>query len=156
MIAEEKVYLTSRALENFKKELQDLVQNRRPKAVERVTETRVPGELEENGDYIQAKEDLSFIDGRISELEGIVAKTVLIDEGHDNCQAVNLGCLVTVKADGEEKVFQLVGEWEADPENKKISHESPLGQALFGKKIGEQIEVDAPAGKIIYTIVKIK
>lgn len=155
-MAEEKVYLTSQALENFKKELQDLIETRRPKTVERVAETHVPGELEENSDYIQAKENLSFIDGRISELEGIIAKTVLIDEGHVNCQAVDLGCLITVKTGGEEKIFQLVGEWEADPENKKISHESPLGQALFGKKIGEQIEVDAPAGKIIYTIIKIE
>ncbi len=156
MVVEEKIYLTHEALENFKKELQDLIQTKRPQAVDRVAETRVPGELEENGDYIQAKEELSFIDGRIAELEGIVAKTVLIDEGHVNCQTVNLGCLVTVKINGEQKVFQLVGEWEADPENRKISHESPLGQALFGKKMGGKIEVEAPAGKIIYTIVEIK
>ena len=156
MISEDKVYLTHEALEDFKKELEAMTQTRRPRAIERVAETRVPGELEENSDYIQAKQDLSFIDGRIVELEELVTKAVLIDEGHQSCKIINLGCRVTVKANGEKKVFQLVGEWEADPASQKISHESPLGQALIGKKMGDEVEVEAPAGKIVYTIVSIE
>ncbi len=155
MVNEEKIYLTLEALENFKKEFQVLVEERRPVAIERVAETRTLGEMEESTDHIQAKQDLAFIDGRIVELEGIIAKAVLIDESHANCQNINLGCRVTVKANGTTKVFQLVGEWEADPANQKISHESPLGQALIGKKMGEKVEIEAPAGKIIYTILRI-
>lgn len=152
---DEKVYLTKEALENFKKEFESLVEERRPLALERVAETRVVGELEENNEHIQAKQDLAFVDGRIAELEGIVAKASLIDEGHKNCQSVNLGCLVTVRGNGEKKIFQLVGEWEADPLSAKISHDSPLGQALLGKKVGEKVEIEAPVGKILYTILQI-
>jgi len=124
--------------------------------LERVSETRVLGEMEESGDHVQAKEDLAFLDGRLAELEEIIAKAVLIDEGHSNCTNVNLGCLVTVQSHEGEKVFQLVGEWEADPMNKKISHESPLGQALIGKKVGDEVEVDAPAGRLVYKITQIR
>ncbi|MDP3888437.1 MAG: transcription elongation factor GreA, partial [bacterium] len=144
MATEEKVYLTKEALEAFKKELESLTQVRRPRAVERVAETRVVGEMEESGDYTQAKEDLSFIDGRITELEELLGRAVLIDVDHQKCDTIVLGCRVTVKIDREERVFQLVGEWEADPTSQKISHESPLGQALIGKKLGEKVEIDAP------------
>ena len=68
---------------------------------------------------------------------------------------VELGSKVTLKIDGKEEVYRVVGEWEADPAEKKISHESPLGKALLGKKIGESVEVEAPAGKINYTIVSL-
>jgi transcription elongation factor GreA len=66
-----------------------------------------------------------------------------------------LGCKVTVGINGKKSVFHLVGEWEADPTNQKISHESPLGQALIGKKVGEKVEIDAPAGKLTYTVLSI-
>lgn len=155
MNTDEKVFLTQGALEEFKKEYVLLTQTRRPHALERVAETRVLGEMEESTDHIQAKEDLAFVDGRITELEEIIGKAVLIDDGHKNCTNVQVGCRVTVDSKSGQKVFHLVGEWEADPTNKKISHESPLGQALMGKKIGDQVEVDAPAGKLVYMIVEI-
>lgn len=153
---ENKIYLTQEALENFKKEYQSLTEMRRPRAVERIAESRVLGDLTENSEYTQAKQDLSFIDGRIAELEGVFAKAVLIDKGHKSCQKVDLGCRVTVELKGRKGVFQLVGEWEADPASQKISHESPLGQALIGKKVGDKVEVEAPVGKIIYTILSIE
>lgn len=156
MVNDEKIYLTQEALENFKKEYQVLVEERRPMAIERVAETRTLGEMEESTDHIQAKQDLAFVDGRIAELEEIINKAVLIDEKHANCQNINLGCRVTVRANGETKIFQLVGEWEADPTNQKISHESPLGQALLGKRVGEKVEIEAPVGKIVYTIIEIE
>lgn len=155
MSKDEKIYLTKEALDDFKKEYRELMQVRRPEAVERVAETRVPGEMEENTDHIQAKQDLAFIDGRISELEEVISKAVLLSIEHTKHESVNLGCEVTVKTSKDEKIFQVVGEWEADPIKRKISHESPLGQALIGKKVGDIVEVKAPAGTIVYTITKI-
>lgn len=153
---EDKVYLTKKALEDFKKEYEALVGERRPRALERVAETRVVGELEENSGHTQAKEDLGFVDGRIAELEEVIAKASIIDDEHKSCQCINLGCRVTVRGNGERKIFQLVGEWEADPISQKISHDSPLGQALLGKKVGDKVEIEAPAGKIIYTVLRIE
>jgi len=151
----EKVYLTREGLQELKKEFKALVDQRRPRAIQRLTETRVIGDTEENTDHTQAKQDLAFIEGRIAELEGVLAKAVVINENHGSSKQIGLGCKVTVKAGSDEHVFHLVGEWEADPAQQKISHESPLGQALFGKKVGDEVEVEAPAGKIIYTILKI-
>lgn len=155
-MSNDKVYLTKEALTNFKREHELLTEVRRPQAVEKVAATRVLGDLTESSDYTQAKQDLAFMDGRIAELEEVFAKAVLIDEGHHGCQQVNLGCKVILEAHKAKHIFHLVGEWEADPENKKISHESPLGQALLGKKVGDKVEVDAPAGKIVYTVLQIE
>jgi transcription elongation factor GreA len=152
---QDKIPLTKDGLAELKKEYQDLLNLRRPQVVERMSLARKVGDLTEDSEYAQAKQELSFIDGRISELEEVISKAILIDEGHNHCQEVKLGCRVTVKDTTKEHIFHLVGEWEADPAEAKISHQSPLGQSLLGKKIGEKVEVEAPAGKIVYTIVKI-
>lgn len=156
MLDDTKVYLTQEALDHFKKEHQDLIEARRPKAIERVSETRVIGDFVENTEHTQAKEDLAFIDGRIEELEEVFGRAVLIDKGHKNCKSVNLGCRVTLKTAKKKDVFHLVGEWEADPTNRKISSESPLGKQLVGSKVGDKIEVEAPAGKLVYTVLGIE
>lgn len=153
---EDKVYLTKEGLENLKKELEELNKSKRPEAIERVSATRVVGELVENGDYTQAKQDLAFIEGRIQELEDVLGKAQIIAKDNGNHKQVGLGCKVTVGINGKKSIFHLVGEWEADPTNQKISHESPLGQALIGKKIGEKVEIQAPAGKLSYTILSIE
>lgn len=153
----QKVYLTQEGLEKLKKELESLANVRKPAAVERVASTRVPGELVENNDYNQAKQDLAFIEGRISELEQVLAKVELIKRDHRGGHGqVGLGCRVTVEVNGQEGIFHLVGEWEADPSSQKISHESPLGKALLGKAVGEQVEVEAPVGKLVYTVLAIE
>jgi len=153
---EDKVYLTREGLENLKKEYESLTKVRRPLAVERLQATRVVGELVEDGDYTQAKQDLAYIDGRIAELEEVINKAILISEDKGSHKQVGLGCRVTVDFSGKKGVFYLVGEWEADPLQKKISHESPLGRALLGKKVGDKVEVEAPAGKLTYTILDIE
>lgn len=151
------VYLTQEGLEKLQKELSSLAKVRKPAAVERVASTRVPGELVENNDYNQAKQDLAFIEGRIEELEGVLAKAKVIQRNHTGGHGqVGLGCRVTVEVNGQEGVFHLVGEWEADPASQKISHQSPLGKALLGRKVGEQVEVEAPVGKLVYTVVAIE
>ncbi|HVZ58211.1 MAG TPA: transcription elongation factor GreA, partial [Patescibacteria group bacterium] len=129
----------------------------RPEVVTRVSDARNQGDLSENAEYVAAREELSFIDGRIDELEELLKQVSLIEDGHhaNGGSSIELGSEVTLKVDGKEEVYRVVGEWEADPAEKKISHESPLGKALLGKKIGENIEVEAPAGKINYTIVSV-
>lgn len=156
---DDKVFLTREGQENLQKEYHSLIDEKRPEAVERLAATRVAGELVENGDYTQAKQDLDFIDGRIQELEEVLAKVEIIQEdqkGQKTHGEVNLGCKVTVEAQGKKGIFHLVGEWEADPLNQKISHESPLGKALIGKKVGEEVEIEAPVGKITYKIISIE
>lgn len=146
--------MTKEGLAALKAELDELVNVKRPKVVERLSYARSQGDLSENSDYSSAKEDLEFLDGRIEELEDVL-RDVKVVEGNGNKGGVMVGTKVTVKVAGKEHVFEVVGEWEADPMNKKISEKSPLGSALCGKKVGEKIEVEAPAGKIAYEIVAI-
>jgi len=150
-----RIPLTKEGLEKLKKELDTLVNLKRPEVVERLASSRKTGDMSEESEYTQAKQELVFIDGRVDELQGVINRAVMIDEGHNHCQEVKLGCKVTVKNASKEHLFHLVGEWEADPSVAKISHQSPLGQSLLGKKIGEKVFVEAPAGRVVYTIIKI-
>lgn len=149
------IQLTESGFEKLKGELEDLVDNKRPAAVDRLSQARSMGDLSENSDYHQAKEQLEFIDGRISELESVLNQAVVV-KGEHSTKEVGVGAKVKVSIKGKEHAFNIVGEWEADPKEKKISHESPLGKALIGRKVGETVEVDAPAGKVEYTIVGIE
>lgn len=151
-----KVYLTQKGLDDHKKEYEDLVKVKRHEVVERLSSAREMGDLSENAEYTAAREELAFIDGRIEELENLLKQVVIIEgTGHHKGKTVDLGSVVTVKVKGKNEVFTLVGEWEADPTEKKISHESPLGKALIGKAVGDDIEVEAPVGKMVYTVVEI-
>lgn len=151
-----KIYLTKDGLADLKKEYDELVKVKRPEVVTRVSDARNQGDLSENAEYVAAREELSFIDGRIDELEELLKQVSLIEEGKANGgSAVELGSEVTLKIADKQEVYRVVGEWEADPAEKKISHESPLGKALIGKTTGESVEVEAPAGKIHYTIVSV-
>lgn len=149
-----KIFVTREGLEELKRELDELTKKKRPEVLDRVSQARAMGDLAENSEYTAAREDLSLIDGRIEELSEILKNAELIKEG-SKTNAIQLGSTVIVSINGKKEEFSLVGEWEADPHNKKISHESPLGKALIGKKVGEKIEVEAPAGTIAYTVVSI-
>jgi len=153
----QKIQLTKEALSNLQKELKELNEVKRPKLVERLSRAMAEGDLSENADYQSAKEELEFLDGRISELEEVVnnAELVTNKNTHSNGK-VGVGTKVTVKLNGKFQVFTIVGEWEADPANKKISPSSPLGKVLMDKAKGEKVEVDAPAGKVIYEILEIE
>lgn len=148
-----KIQFTASGLSEVKGELEDLKNNKLPKAIERVARARDFGDLSENAEYHAAKEELAFLEGRVDELEGIVARAFVTSK--KTSDSVDVGCKVTVELGGKEHTYEIVGEWEADPMNKKISHTSPLGTALFGKKKGESVEFVAPAGKVIYKIKKI-
>lgn len=150
------IIITPEGLEKLKAEYDDLLNVKRPTAVTRVAKAREMGDLSENAEYTAARDELSFIDGRIAELEEILkdVKTVTLHKAKSG--KVDVGSKVTVHVQGRKDVYSLVGEWEANPMEKKISHASPLGQALMGKKTGDKVEVEAPAGKIVYTIVSIE
>lgn len=148
-----KIYLTQEGLDSLKKELDELTKVKRPDVVRQLSEAREQGDLSENGAYTAAKEELAFIDGRLEELEMLIKQAAVITDQHTDM--VSLGSTVSVHVNGKQEVFHLVGEWEADPQAKKISHESPLGKALMGKSLGDEVSVDAPAGTMIYKIVAV-
>lgn len=152
-----KIYLTKERLEELRQELHELQKGKRPEVLERVSTARNMGDLSENAEYVAAREELSFIDGRIEELEQILKQVVLIDEVHTkgDHKVVEIGSMVTLHIKDKKEEFMIVGEWEANPTEKKISHESPLGKALLGKKAGDQVEIEAPAGKVLYTVVTV-
>jgi len=145
--------LTKEGLEELRREYDELVKVKRPTTVTRLSEARDLGDLSENSEYAAAKQDLAFIDGRISELEEILHSAKVV--GPHTKAHIDVGAKVTVHVNGKEEMFSLVGEWEADPKERKISHSSPLGKALLGKKIGDEVEVAAPAGKVRYKIITI-
>lgn len=147
------VIVTKAGIEELKIELQEL-KSKRPAAVKRLADAREQGDLSENSEYTAAKQDLSFMDGRIAELEEIIHNAKVV-ASHGTKQ-VNVGCKVTVNIKGKKEVFTVVGEWEADPTQKKISHSSPLGKALLGKKSGDEVTVEAPAGKLLYKVISIE
>ncbi len=153
---DKKIYLTKDGLAELQKEFDELTKEKRPNVLERVSAARDMGDLSENGEYVAAREELSFIDGRIEEIEELLKQVSIIQQSKNGSHAVKLGSKVILSINGKKEEFLVVGEWEADPQKKKISHESPLGKALIGKKIGEKAEVEAPAGRILYTIVDVK
>lgn len=152
---QQKVLLTQEGLDQLNKEYNQLVEVKRPEMVKRLAIAREQGDLAENSEYAAAREELNLVDGRIFELEEILKHAQIITSTHTK-NAVEVGCRVTLHINGKREIFAIVGEWEADPKEKKISHSSPLGKALLGKKVGDQIEVEAPVGKINYKILHIE
>ena len=150
-----KTQLTQKGFDDLKIEHEDLLKNKKPKAIERLSKARSMGDLSENSEYTAAKEELAFVEGRVREIEEIINNAQVIENNHVG-NLVQVGSSVTVQTDGKSELFQIVGEFEADPMNKKLSQNSPIGQALINKKVGDLVEVDIPAGKIQYKIIEIK
>lgn len=150
----QKILVTREGLAELKGEYNHLVNKKRPEAVTRLAIARGQGDLTENSEYTAARQDLAFIDGRIVELEQVLHEAKVI-VSHSK-KKVDVGCKVTLHIDGKKEIFTIVGEWEANPTEKKVSHSSPLGRALLGKKVGEKVEVEAPAGRILYKILHIE
>ena len=146
--------LTQKGYNELKMELKQLVEEKRPGLVDRLSNARLQGDLAENSDYHNAKDELEFLDGRISELEEVLKHATVV--GNSGKGAVTIGTKVTLKVNGNKHMYSIVGEWEANPAQKMISNTSPLGQALDGKKVGEKVEVEAPVGKVVYEILSIE
>ncbi|MBN2006168.1 MAG: transcription elongation factor GreA [Anaerolineae bacterium] len=151
------VYVTPEGFAKLQAELDELLNVRRPALAARLHDAIKQGDLSENADYITAKEEQGFLEGRILELEAAVRNAVLIEEYTARDGRVRLGCHVTVREDGfdDTETYHVVGSTEANPADGKISHESPLGSALLGHKVGEKVMVEAPAGEITFRILEI-
>ncbi len=150
-----KIQLTQKGFDDLKIEHQDLIKNKKPKAIDRLSKARSMGDLSENSEYTAAKEELAFVEGRVREIEEIINNAQVIENNHVG-NLVQVGSSVTVQTDGKSELFQIVGEFEADPMNKKLSQNSPIGQALINKKVGDLVEVNIPTGKVQYKIIEIK
>jgi transcription elongation factor GreA len=149
------VQLTKEGHDNLKKEYEELTKVKRPQAIDALQKARAMGDLSENSAYSAAREEQALVEGRIREIEEILKVAQIVQNGNGN-HVVTLGHTVTIMVDGQQEEFQIVGEFEADPMQKKLSHTSPLGQGLLGKKVGEQVIVNVPAGKVTYKIIRIK
>ena len=146
--------LTKEGLVILQKELKDLIENKKPKAIDRLQKARNMGDLSENSEYTAAKEGLAIFEDRIFEIQETLKTAEVVEDRHNNHE-VSLGSHILVVTDGVEKDFHIVGEYEADPTTNKLSITSPIGKALLGKKTGESVEVEVPDGTISYKIIKI-
>jgi transcription elongation factor GreA len=150
-------YLTPEGAALVKAELAELTGAKREELARRLRDAIRQGDLSENADYIMAKEDQAFLEGRILELTHLLKNAVVVDNGRGEAEVVSVGRRVTVQEDGESpEVFDLVGAKEASPRAGKISNESPIGRALLGKRVGEIAQADTPAGTLVFKILKIE
>ncbi len=150
--------MTSGRLEELRAELQHKIEVERSALAARLKAAIEMGDLSENADYLTAKEDQGFLEGRIQELQRMISGAVIIDESEANgTDTVRLGSRVTVVEDGEDaaETFLIVGQVEANPLEGKISHDSPVGSALVGCKVGDVVRVQAPAGEMTFRITNI-
>jgi transcription elongation factor GreA len=155
-MAEEK-YLTEEGAVELRRELDELKNEKRPALAAKLKEAISQGDLSENADYHDAKEQQAFLEGRIQYLEGLLHSAVIVSENGKKNNAVHVGCEVTVEEKGQPpETFFIVGAAEANPREGKISNESPMGRALMGKKVGDKVTVDAPAGQLTFKIKAIK
>ncbi len=150
-------FLTREGFEKLQEELDILRTQRRQEIAERLHEAMEGGELIENAEYEAAKNEQAFVEGRIKELEILLA-TARIVEDVPLADTVQVGARVVIREEGTkiDETYLIVGAAEADPSEGKISNESPLGKALIGKKAGEKVQVDAPAGSFKVTIKKVE
>ena len=147
-------YLSKEGLDKIRDELGQMINVRRVEVAARIHEAKQHGDLSENAEYEDAKNEQAFVEGRIQSLEALLKNAILIDE-HHSTDHVQIGSTVTVESsDGKEK-YTIVGSAEASPPEGRISNESPLGRTLLGKRKGDTITVTAPAGELSFKITGI-
>lgn len=150
-------YLTVEGEKRLRAELQELEGPARQALAQRLRSAIQMGDLSENADYIKAKEDQGFLEGRIQELNYILSHATIIEENGNGYEVVDVGATVTVQEeDYPPEHYFVVGSKEADPPNGRISNESPIGKALIGKKSGDTVEVETPGGTLQLKILEIK
>lgn len=158
MAEAKKNIMTFEGLKKLENELEDLKVVRRKEVAQKIKEAREQGDLSENAEYDAAKDEQRDIELRIEELEKILKNAEVVDETEVDLEKINVGCLVKVYDEefDEELEFKLVGSTEANSLEHKISNESPVGQALIGRKVGEKVEVETQAGIMVYKILDIQ
>jgi len=147
--------ITREGLEKLKKELDYLKNTRRHEIAERIERAKELGDLSENAEYSEAKDEQAFNEGRVLEIEEVLKKLTVV-ENKSKGETIGLGSKVSVEYNGKQKEFSLVSFNEVDLEQNKISNESPLGQALIGKKAGDEVTVLTPSGQVKYKILKVE
>ncbi len=148
-------YLTDEGVVRLREELADLVHNKRVEIAARLKEAKEYGDLSENIQWDDAKDQQAFIEGRIAEIENILKHSSRIEHPKGS-SVVALGSTVHLELEDGVQRYVIVGSTEANPEQGRISNESPIGQALLGKKPGEEVEVEVPSGTLKYKITKIE
>lgn len=153
-----KVLLTTQGFEKLKIELEHLKTQGRRDVAARLKEAISYGDLSENAEYDEAKNQQAFIEGRILELEEQVKNVEIISESEIKAGIIQVGSTITLQRDGSEETheYTIVGSTESDPIQHKISNESPVGEGIIGKKEGATVTIEAPVGKINYKILKVK
>lgn len=146
-------YLSQHGLEKLQQELQELKTVTRREIANKIENAKNLGDLSENAEYHDAKEQLAFVEGRIQEIEQILKNYSVIEEGAST--VIRVGSSVEVELNGKTKTFKIVGSNEADPAQGLISNESPLGSAFLGHGKGDNVEVTTPAGTQTYTIINV-
>jgi transcription elongation factor GreA len=153
-------YLTLEGKKKLEEELQYLTTTARRELAARLNFAIKQGDLSENADYHKAKEDQAFLEGRVQMIEAMLRNLVIVEDARaeSSNDTVHIGCKVTVVEEGADdpETYLLVGPAEADPKQGKISHESPLGKGLMGRRVGERVKVQAPAGEITFEILRIE
>lgn len=152
-MAKKEFFVSEDGLAKLREELTDLSNVQRKKIAAALKEAKEFGDLSENASWDDAKDRQAFIEGRISEIEHILKNAVAISKG--KAGLVSVGSTVHVELEEGTQQFEIVGSTEANPEEGKISNESPIGRALIGKKPGDEVEVEVPAGTIVYKIKKV-
>lgn len=157
-MADKKHILTYAGLKKYEDELQDLKVNRRKEVAQKIKEAREQGDLSENAEYDAAKDEQRDIEARIEELEKLLKNAEVVVEDEVALDKISIGCQVKVYdvEFDEEMEFRLVGSTEANSLQNKISNESPVGHALLGKKVGDEVEVETQAGMVQYKVLDIQ
>lgn len=147
-------FITEDGLKRLKEELIEFKTNKRKEIAERIREAKELGDLSENAEYTEAKEEQAFIEGKIIELEHIIKNARLI-KSEKASDIVKIGSRIKVKFDGKEAEYIIVGSNEANPSKGRISNESPIGKAFLNKRVGDVVSVDVPQGKKELKIISI-
>lgn len=155
----ERIPITQDGLDKLRGEYDDLVNRRRPEVVRAIQQAREEGDLRENAGYDAAKHDQGFIEARIREIEQLLRLVDVIDNGQSSGRdgaVVRLGSTVTVEIDGVEETYTIVGQVEAKPREGRISNESPVGRALLGHRVGQNVKIQTPNETMSARIVSIQ
>jgi transcription elongation factor GreA len=154
-MADRELFLTPEGADRLRAELEELRGPRRTELAKRLRHAVQQGDLSENADYISAKEEQAFLEGRIQELETILREATIVDGG--NTGTVTVGSTVVVAEDGQSpQTFQLVGIKEASPREGRISNESPIGKALMGKRVGDVALAETPGGNVELKVIEVR
>ncbi len=157
-MSERTIVLTPAGLHKIEEELRQLQSVRRQEVAELIRQAKDLGDVSENSEYETAKTEQAFLEGRIAELKTILGASTILDMSEISTDQVGIGTVVTVREVGTKEDWELtmVGSYEADPDEDRISNESPIGEALCGKKVGERVEVRTPGGRVEYEVVAIR